>query len=84
MQSVKLAVYEERAMVLAQQTRHVPAQLARHGHVLLGRRRVSQLLGQLYLQTAAVNLLSPVLDTPEFIRASLDELQVGPREEMTQ
>ena len=43
-----------------------PQILATTGHVTLTRKQIAQLIGRVFIQKSAVNLLSTVLDTPEF------------------
>ena len=42
----------------------------------LSRKKVAQLIGQVFIQKSAVNLLSTVLDTPEFFWSAPDSMQV--------
>eukprot|EP00877_Chromochloris_zofingiensis_P008596 jgi/Chrzof1/3990/Cz13g16090.t1 len=74
-QSTKLCVYEERVVETVLQTKHLPEALAKHGTVHIGAKAVAQLIGQVFLQRSAVNLLSTVLDTPEFFWSAPDQLQ---------
>jgi hypothetical protein len=50
--------------------------LAMHGEVSVSSQEVAQRIGQVFLQRSAVNLLSSVLDTPEFFWSAPDHLQV--------
>ena len=45
------------------------------GKVELSRKEIAQLIGKVFLQKAAVNLLSTVLDTPEFFWSAPDSMQ---------
>ena len=47
------------------------------GAVKISSKRIAQLIGQVFLQRSAVNLLSTVLDTPEFFWSAPDHLQVA-------
>ena len=40
--------------------------MAEHGAVRISAKGVAQLIGQVFLQRSAVNLLSSVLDVPEY------------------
>ena len=60
---------------LAEATQHIPTALAATGVVKLSLKDASRLTGQLFLQKSAVNLLSTVLDVPEFFWDAADELQ---------
>jgi uncharacterized Rmd1/YagE family protein len=64
-QSTKLSVYEERVMAIVEETKGLPELMAATGQVRVGRKEVAQLIGRVFLQKSAVNLLSTVLDTPE-------------------
>eukprot|EP00887_Chlorella_sp_A99_P005398 scaffold1.g5398.t1 len=74
-QSTKLSVYEGRAMELVESTKDLPELLATSGRVVISRKRVAQLIGQVFIQKSAVNLLSTVLDTPEFFWSAPDAMQ---------
>ena len=45
------------------------------GNVIISRKAIAQLIGRVFIQKAAVNLLSTVLDTPEFFWSAPDSLQ---------
>lgn len=47
----------------------------RAGTVIISRKAIAQLIGRVFIQKAAVNLLSTVLDTPEFFWSAPDSLQ---------
>ena len=47
------------------------------GKVPLTRKAIAQLIGKVFIQKSAVNLLSTVLDTPEFFWSAPDSMQVG-------
>ena len=53
-------------MAIVDETKDLPEVLASTGTVVLSRKAVAQLMGQVFLQKSAVNLLSSVLDTPDF------------------
>lgn len=74
-QSTKLTVYEERVVEIVEQTKELPVILATTGTVKLSRKRIAQLIGRVFLQKSAVNLLSTVLDTPEFFWSAPDAMQ---------
>eukprot|EP00879_Flechtneria_rotunda_P005348 GHRR01005635.1.p1 GENE.GHRR01005635.1~~GHRR01005635.1.p1 ORF type:complete len:419 (+),score=108.30 GHRR01005635.1:1334-2590(+) len=74
-QSTKLSLYEERVVELVLETKHLPQALATHGTVKVSSQEVAQRIGQVFLQRSAVNLLSTVLDTPEFFWSAPDSLQ---------
>jgi uncharacterized Rmd1/YagE family protein len=65
-QSTKLSVYEYRVVAIVEETKDLPEILASTGKVVMGRKQVAQLMGRVFLQKSAVNLLSSVLDTPDF------------------
>ena len=47
------------------------------GKVVLKRKEIAQLIGKVFIQKSAVNLLSTVLDTPEFFWSAPDNMQVS-------
>lgn len=75
-QSTKLCVFEERVLAIVNNTRDLPETLAETGKITLPRKAIAQLIGKVFLQKSAVNLLSTVLDTPEFFWSAPDSLQV--------
>lgn len=40
-------------------------------------KKLAQLIGKVFLQSSTLNLLSTVMDTPEFFWSAPDQLQVG-------
>jgi len=74
-QSTKLCVFEERVLEIVAATRNLPGHLATTGKVTMKRKEVAQLIGKVFIQKAAVNLLSTVLDTPEFFWSAPDAMQ---------
>jgi uncharacterized Rmd1/YagE family protein len=74
-QSTKLSVYEERVVEIVEETRDLPEILATVGEVKMERKQIAQLIGRVFLQRSAVNLLSTVLDTPEFFWSAPDSMQ---------
>eukprot|EP00877_Chromochloris_zofingiensis_P005935 jgi/Chrzof1/1595/Cz10g13230.t1 len=75
-QSSKLCVYEKRVMATALKAKGLPGQLAREGKVAASATAVAQLTGQVFQQQTDVNLLSSVLETPEFFWSAPDQLQL--------
>lgn len=65
-QSVKLMIHEEQIDGLVLKTRELPEMLAKDGHIRLTREQVKRLMGELLMAKYAVNLVSDVLDTPEY------------------
>jgi len=74
-QSTKLCVFEERVLMIVEATRDLPGTLAATGEVNLKRKEVAQLIGRVFIQKAGINLLSTVLDTPEFFWSAPDAMQ---------
>ncbi|KAG2497298.1 hypothetical protein HYH03_004881 [Edaphochlamys debaryana] len=74
-QSTKLSVYEERVVALVEESRHLPQDLAAHGRVSMSTKKLAQLIGKVFLQSSTLNLLSTVMDTPEFFWSAPDHLQ---------
>lgn len=65
-QSVKLSIYEEQIDLLIQRTRSLPDELARDGKIRLSHRELKGLIGELLAARYSVNLVSDILDTPEY------------------
>ena len=74
-QSTKLSVYEQRVMEIVESTKDLPETLAATGEVGLTRGQIARLIGRVFIQKSAVNLLSTVLDTPEFFWSAPDSMQ---------
>ncbi|EFN59105.1 hypothetical protein CHLNCDRAFT_137893 [Chlorella variabilis] len=74
-QSAKLSVYEERVIEIVENTKDLPETLAATGEVGLSRKQIAQFIGRVFIQKSAVNLLSTVLDTPEFFWSAPDSMQ---------
>lgn len=74
-QSTKLSVYEKRVVQMVSETRHLPEALAVSGQVDISSHDIAKLIGKVFIQKSAVNLLSSVLDTPEFFWHAPDSLQ---------
>ena len=71
-QSTKLALYEERASRLADETEEIPREMARSGEVGLTMREATRLRGQIFMQRADLNLASTILDVPDFFWGAPD------------
>mmetsp|Transcript_12357 Transcript_12357/g.27008 ORF Transcript_12357/g.27008 Transcript_12357/m.27008 type:complete len:210 (+) Transcript_12357:1-630(+) len=65
-QSVKLLVYEESIDRLVERTRQLPRDLALTGRISMPSNSIKRIIGELLAARYAVNLLSDILDTPEF------------------
>lgn len=65
-QSTKLALYEANAARLVERTEYIPGQMANDGELSLSMKDATKLRGQIFLQRADLNLLSTVLDVPDF------------------
>lgn len=77
-QSVRLLVYEAVIDSLVGRTRTLPDELAEHGHVKLSHRELKRLIGELLAARYSVNLVSDILDTPEYFwqHAELERLHL--------
>jgi len=75
-QSSKLLVYEGRVWELVEKVRELPESLAVHGEIRMSKKAMAKLMGTVFIQKSEVNLLSSVLDTPEFFWSAPDVLQV--------
>lgn len=65
-QSTKLCIYEQRVLQLAEDTKSLPETLAEEGDVKVPRKEINKLIGEVFIHRAAVNLLSSVVDVPDF------------------
>jgi uncharacterized Rmd1/YagE family protein len=65
-QSVCLGSLEARVSHYIEKTRWIPESLAKTGHVNLSQRKVTQMIGELWVLRNEVNLHTDILDTPEF------------------
>lgn len=75
-QSTKLSLHERRVADMVLETKHLPESLARSGRVsLIPGASIAKLIGKVFIQKSAVNLLSSVLDTPEFFWRAPDSYQ---------
>ncbi|CDF37043.1 unnamed protein product [Chondrus crispus] len=77
-QSVKLLLFEEEIDNLVKRTRTLPDELARDGKIQLSQRDLKRLIGELLAARYSVNLVSDIMDTPEFFwkHAELEGLHV--------
>lgn len=64
-QSVKLTLFEGLIDDTIDSTKHIPSFMARTGKVPLKRRDIIRKIGHLFVMRMNVNLISPILDTPE-------------------
>jgi uncharacterized Rmd1/YagE family protein len=77
-QSVKLHVYEVALDALVQRTEKLPVELAQHGRISLSGTDIRKLIGELLAARYSVNLVSDILDTPDFFwqRPELERLYI--------
>lgn len=71
-QSVRLLIYEEVVDSLIVRTQRLPNELAKHGHVNLSHRDLKRLIGELLAAKYSLNLVSDILDTPEYFWSNPD------------
>ena len=64
-QSVKLTLFENLIDDTIDSTKHIPYIMARTGKVPLSRTKIIKKIGHLFIMRMNVNLISPILDTPE-------------------
>lgn len=74
-QSTKLSIFEERISTHTEEAVELPKMLADTGNITINRKEISKLIGRVFLEKCAVNLLGNVLDTPEFFWNAPDSLQ---------
>lgn len=65
-QSVKLGTFENAVRKTFDHTKHIPEDLAKHGHISLSRKEIRRKMGELFIERNSINLHVDVLDTPEF------------------
>lgn len=65
-QSVKLSTFENALRKTFNHTKHIPEELAKHGHISLSRKEIRRKMGALFIERSSINLHVDVLDTPEF------------------
>ncbi|KAI9222705.1 hypothetical protein BC828DRAFT_11054 [Blastocladiella britannica] len=68
-QSVKLSNFESLMEETISATRHIPQTMALTGKVPLSRTAITKKIGQLFIMRINVNLISPIIDTPEIFWA---------------
>ena len=64
-QSVKLTLFEGLIDDTIDSTKHIPYIMARTGKVPMSRTNIIRKIGHLFVMRMNVNLISPILDTPE-------------------
>eukprot|EP01134_Creolimax_fragrantissima_P008094 CFRG8094T1 len=74
-QSTKLSVFEEMIDKTIETHKNVPVNLAKTGKVHMSRNAIARIIGQLFMQASEVNLVSNVLDTPDFFWEEPDYLE---------
>lgn len=70
--SIKLSSLETALQRIFNLTQHIPEDLARHGAVVLSRKEIRRMMGQLFLERNSINLQCDVLDVPEFFWENTD------------
>lgn len=75
-QSVKLHIFEEQVDSLVNRTMSLPDQLAQDGKIKLSHKELKSLIGELLAARYSVNLVSDILDTPDYFwqQANLERL----------
>lgn len=77
-QSVKLLLFEEVIDSLVLRTRTLPDDLAKEGKIRLSKQDLKRLIGELLAARYSINLVSDILDTPEYFwqHADLENLHL--------
>lgn len=77
-QSVKLLLFEEVIDSLVNRTRTLPDELAKDGQIKMSQWELKRLIGELMVARYSVNLVSDILDTPEYFwqHAELERLHL--------
>jgi uncharacterized Rmd1/YagE family protein len=65
-QSVKLSVFEKLIERRIDNSRDAPVSLATHGRILMSRKKLARLMGEIIIDRNSINLHTDILDTPEF------------------
>lgn len=65
-QSVKLGIFEQTVAKMIEKTESIPHELSRTGRQPLSSKKLRQMMGQLHLERASINLRFDLLDEPEF------------------
>lgn len=65
-QSVKLEMYERQISQMINEYSWLPNRLAEYGHCRLSRKRISKIMGRIFVTKSQVNLKSEFLITPKF------------------
>ncbi|KAJ8609955.1 hypothetical protein CTAYLR_008086 [Chrysophaeum taylorii] len=66
-QSAKLFIWEFRVDVTIKEVKHIPERLAATGKTDLTEKRISQMIGKVFIERTQVNLHSEILDVPELL-----------------
>lgn len=74
-QSVRLLIYEEVIDSLVNRTKILPDQLAKNGYINLSHKDLKRLIGELLRARYSINLISDILDTPEYFWSQHQDLQ---------
>lgn len=70
--SIKLSSLETALQRIFNLTQYIPEDLARHGAIVLSRREIRRMMGQLFLERNSINLQCDVLDVPEFFWENIE------------
>ena len=70
--SIKLSALETALQRIFVLTQHIPMNLARRGEIVLSRREIRRMMGQLFLERNSINLQCDVLDVPEFFWENIE------------
>lgn len=65
-QQIKLSVFENSIEDTISKTSHIPKSLALNGRIPLSRKKMSQMIGDLFIMRSYINLKSDILDIPDF------------------
>jgi len=74
-QSSKLSVYESRLAALVEEVRYLPESLAKHGEIRLSQKKMAQIMGRVHINKSQLNLLSSVLDVPDWFWTASDAVR---------
>jgi len=72
-QSTKLLMFERDVQVVAEKTRFIPEEIARVGRSSITHRDLNRLTGDIFMKAQGVNLVNPIMDTPEWLEEQPDD-----------
>jgi len=72
-QSTKLLMLEKEVQRVAESTRYIPEEITRRGSSSMKPRDLNRLTGDIFMKSHAVNLVNPIMGTPEWLEQEPDD-----------